>query len=349
MLGLKKEELEKVEKNKSKFHKILKGCLKIKEEQILIISDYGSEDRNLAMILAYGYHLAAKDKGMNSTILLQQVKQGFMRADDHILKALELLENNSIIILCLSNKLGRLGDLGKSFRNFCKEKGHRFISTTSLHNVNASKFDIFMEAIDINYNRLNKKASKLKTKLDRAKTIRIKTEKGTDITFDVEKKEAKLNTGSYSKPGTGGNIPAGEVYIPPRGMYGVEGVVIIDGSMRHDGGTQLLDEPLKLVIKEGRVMEIEGKYKELMEKTLTRHENRAKYPERVRMIGELGIGINPGAILVGSSILDEKVLGTAHIAIGSNYWFGGDIRTVFHADQIFMNPRIFIDGEELKV
>ena len=119
--------------------------------------------------------------------------------------------------------------------------------------------------------------------------------------------------------------------------------------MRCDEGTMLLKEPLKLEIKEGRIVEIKGMYKGLLEKTLIRREDRAKYPERVRLIGELGIGINPKAVLIGSSILDEKVLGTAHVAIGSNAWFGGDIRTVLHLDQVFMAPKIFLDGELLKV
>jgi len=97
------------------------------------------------------------------------------------------------------------------------------------------------------------------------------------------------------------------------------------------------------------MVKIDGFYKGLLERTLCRCEDRAKFPERVRMIGEFGIGINPGAVLVGSSILDEKVLGTAHIAIGSNYWFGGDIRTILHLDQVFMNPKIYLDDKELKL
>ena len=196
---------------------------------------------------------------------------------------------------------------------------------------------------------MKKLSAKIKSKLDRGKTVTITTEKGTKITFNIEGKKAIANIGDYKDRASGGNLPAGEVYIPPNGFDGVEGVVVVDGSMRCDEGTKLLDEPLKLFVEKGKVVKIEGKYKALLEKTLLRCENRAKYPERVRSIGELGIGINPGAVLVGSSIMDEKVLGTAHVAIGSNYWFGGDIRTILHLDQVFMNPKIFIDGQEFKL
>ncbi|MBR9683676.1 hypothetical protein GOV03_04000 [Candidatus Woesearchaeota archaeon] len=349
MLGIERELIERVDKHTSKFSKVLKSCLKVKNEEILIISDYGMGENRLAAMMGYGYHKAAMDKGFKSRIIFQNIKKGFMHADENIVKALNFLEEDSVVVLCLSNKLGRLGLLGKSFRNLCNDKKYRFISASGLGGVNSSRFDLFMESINVNYNRMKKNGLKLKAKLDKAKIIRVKTKKGTDVTFDVEGKEAIANVGDYKEAGKGGNVPAGEVYIPPKGLTGVNGTVVIDGSMRCDEGTMLLEEPLTLEIKEGKIINMEGSGKELLEKTLVRRENRAKYPERVRMIGELGIGINPRAVLVGSSILDEKVLGTAHIAIGSNYWFGGDIRTVLHLDQVFLNPRILVDGNFLKV
>lgn len=349
MLGMQKELMEKVEKSLGKFSKVLKSCLKVKNENILIISDYGEKDNKLAAMMGYGYYKTAMNKGLTAEIIFQEVKKGFMHADDNVIRALTYLKEGSVIILSLSNKLGRLGILGKSFRKFCHEKGFRFISTTGLGGVNSNKFDIFMESIDVNYSRMKKQGNKLKNKLDKAKEIRVKTEAGTDVTFNIEDKKAIANVGEYKEKGTGGNIPAGEVYLPPKGWNGVNGKIVIDGSMRCDEGTVLLKEPLILFVEEGKIVKIEGEKKALLEKTLVLREDRAKYPERVRMIGELGIGINPRTVLIGSSILDEKVLGTAHIAIGNNYWFGGDIRTILHLDQVFMNPHFFIDGEKLKI
>ena len=46
-------------------------------------------------------------------------------------------------------------------------------------------------------------------------------------------------------------------------------------------------------------------------------------------------------------VLDEKARNTAHIAIGSNYWFGGDIYTFLHLDQVMKNPKIYVDGVRL--
>jgi len=109
MFGLKKELAERVERKTSQFYKVLKNCLKIKNETILIISDYGEKNKRLSAMLAYGYYLAAKSKNLNVELLFQNVKKGFMHADHHVVKSLEKLEKGSIIILAVSNKLGRMG------------------------------------------------------------------------------------------------------------------------------------------------------------------------------------------------------------------------------------------------
>lgn len=69
----------------------------------------------------------------------------------------------------------------------------------------------------------------------------------------------------------------------------------------------------------------------------------------MRRICELGIGLNPNASIIGAMIVDDKTLGTAHIGIGSNYWFGGNIYAIIHLDQVFKNPTIYFDGELLKI
>jgi aminopeptidase len=348
MINLEENLKKIVERKNSYFQKILKNCLKVKNEQILIISDKGVKDRNLSAMFSYGYYRAAKSKGFNVELLFQEVKKGFMHADNHVVSALSDLPKKSVIILSLSNKLGRIGNK-KSFRNFCRENQHRFISATGLVDAKSNYFEQFIEAININYSRMKKRGVQLKKKLDKAKEVRIKTDSGTDLIFNVTNMVAAANIGEYTEEGTGGNIPAGEIYIPPVGYFGVNGKVVIDGSLKTSTGTILLNDFVTLYIKDGRVVRVEGKKSKLLEKTFQKYEDRAKYPYRVRHVGELGIGINPGAVLIGSTIMDEKVLGTAHIGIGSNHWFGGEIKTVYHGDQVFKNPKIYLDGKLLKL
>lgn len=335
-----------VEKHSSKFCKILKHSLNIKGEEVLIVSDFGKENNLLSSMLGYGYYHAAKSQELKASIVFQSVKKGFMFADDNVTSAIKKLGKNSVIILAVSNKLGKI-DENKSFRNFCRAKGHRFISATGLGDIKTNHFDLFLEAMNANYRRMKKKGLAIKKKWDSAEEIRVKTFLGTDITFDVSGMEAVANVGEYHDSGCGGNMPAGEVYIPPKGYYGVKGIVVIDGSIKTESGTLLVNQPVKLIIEEGRVSAMEGNYSYFLEKTFQRYEDRAVFPYRVRHIGELGVGINPGAVLLGSMVMDEKVLGTGHIAVGSNYWFGGSIRTIYHGDQVFKKPVFYVDGKKM--
>ncbi len=150
--------------------------------------------------------------------------------------------------------------------------------------------------------------------------------------------------------GTGGNIPCGEVYIPPYGKKRVNGKIVIDSSLSFKGGSSLLKSPVTLVVEEGKIVEIKGgKDADTLRLTLDWAEAKAKHPWGVRRIGEFGIGLNPKAKSVGATVIDEKVLGTAHFAIGSNYWFGGTIYAIIHLDQIFRNPSVYVDDDLLKV
>ena len=348
MFGLPKEILSKGEKYSSQMHKIMKNSLKIKDEPVLVISDYGGNGRNLSTLLGYSYYHAAKEKGRNVELLFQDMKKGFMFADDHIVTGLERLEKESVIIVAVSNKLGRIGE-EKSFRAFCRERGHRFLSATGLEDVNHSHFDLFLEAMHVNHSRLAKKGLAIKKLWDKAEEIRVKTPAGTDITFDVSGMQAIANVGQYHKKGEGGNMPAGEVYIPPRGFEGVNGKLVIDGTMKTEQGAVLVNEPVTLFVENGKVVRMKGPNAPLLEKTFELFEERAKYPERVRQVSELAIGINPGAVLIGSMIMDEKVLGTGHIAMGSNYWFGGAIKTIYHGDQVFKSPVYYLDGKKMEM
>src|SRR3989344_1633618 len=347
MFGLPPELVSKVHKHSPRFHKIIQKSLKPKDEPILIISDRGLGQNSLASMFGYGYYHSTLNKKLNAEIVFQEVKKGFMAADDHVTKAINKLDKSSLIIVAVSNKLGRIGE-EKSFRTLCKERGHRFLSATGLGDVSVNHFDLFLEAMNINYRRLAKKCLAIKKKWDKAEQIHVKTSAGTDITFNVSGKEAIANIGKYHEPGEGGNMPAGEVYIPPKGITGVNGKIVVDGSLKTVNGSLLVNSPLTLTVKDGRVEKVDGKQAKLLLQTFQKFEDRAQHPERIRLISELGVGINPGAVLIGSMILDEKVLGTGHIAMGSNSWFGGDIKTVYHGDQVFKKPVYYIDGKKME-
>lgn len=341
--------LELVKHNQKHFEHVLKNSLKINNEKLLIIGDQGYNNRQIAALICAGYYLAAKDLGINAKLIIQQVKNAGDKADEAVIKALRDLPNNSIVAISLSNKLGSIKGLSLSYRKYMKEKGHRFISTLSMGNLTTTHFPYLINCINIDYSNLREKGSMIKQKLDQAKKVRITTEKGTDVTLDIEGKFAISNDANYTKNGSGGNIPAGEVYIAPNGKHNVNGVVVIDGSIRHQDGTTLVNNPVTMHIQNGEVISFEGEEEaRLLEETMNWAKARAKKPENIALIGELGIGINPRATIVGATVIDEKKYKSAHIAIGSNTWFGGDIKTIIHLDQVFNNPTIYLDDKKLE-
>lgn len=189
--------------------------------------------------------------------------------------------------------------------------------------------------INADYLAVRDTAFDLKSRLDKAKYIRLVTELGTDIVFDVRACDWKADHGIIHEPGSSSNLPAGEVFVAPKGG---NGVFVVDGSM---GGMGLLDSPLTIKVENGQATEITGEGAKHFINMLDR------VGPLARNLAELGIGINPVARLIGNVLEDEKVAGTVHIALGDNSTFGGDVVAGIHLDGIITGPRLFVDGEEL--
>ncbi len=184
------------------------------------------------------------------------------------------------------------------------------------------------------YNKVNDIANRLNKRLENILEVRVVTELGTDIVFDLEGCKWMMDVGLCHEPGCSANLPAGELYIAPKDS---NGVFVVDGSM---SGLGILDSSLEFTVNSRYVTEIKGKYAQKLNSILDR------VGEKARNIAELGIGINPEAKLIGNILEDEKVGGTVHIALGDNSTFGGDVIAGIHLDGIIKKPSIFLDGEE---
>jgi hypothetical protein len=340
---------ELAEKTSLSLKKIFNPCFGITDEKLLIIGDKGFSDRRIAPVMSGAYYLAAKSLNIDSKYLLQDVKTRGNVADDEIIESLEELETSNVVFINMSDKLGGIKDLGKSFRKYCQKRRHRFISALSLGDLPTNMLNAVIEAVDVEYKPMQSKHEQIKKILDGGKEVSVTTDKGTELYYNIETMSAISADGNYKKPGEGGNLPAGEVYIPCKGKK-VEGTVVIDGSSRNHKHTTLIKEPITLKIEEGTITEIRGEEEaKKLENTLKWAAGRSRHPKSVYRIGELGIGLNPRAKIIGSTLVDEKSLGTAHVGIGSNYWFGGSIYSIIHLDQIFKNPKITVDDQKLDI
>ena len=195
--------------------------------------------------------------------------------------------------------------------------------------------DIINRCLDIDYENLRKKSIQLKNILFKAKKIKIITDLGTNIIFEIGNREIDIDDGILDSKCAFGNLPAGEVDFSP---INSNGIYIVDASFPTFGK---LNSPLTFYVSNGLVTKIIGKNsKELIS-------NLNKIGKNAYIIAELGIGINPKAKIIGNVLEDEKVLGTCHIAIGNNVFYGGSNDVPIHLDGVITKPTIYVDGKKV--
>ena len=336
-----------IKKNVPVIKKVMKRCLNADDEKVLLIADKGFFNRRLSPMLTATYLLAAQELGMEAKVALQEPKNKGEFAEEKILKALLEQEEENIVITNVSINIGRLTHITKSFRGTMRLKSNKFTSMSSLGALNNEHYPVVINAINIDYKKLQSRGKKLKAILDAGNKVQIKTKAGTNLKMSIKNCEALSNDGRYDSPGKGGNMPAGEVYIPPL-SGSTSGKIVVDGSVRHRKGTILVKEPLIIKVKKGAIISIKGDIEsKILKETLDWASSRAKKPENVWKIAELGIGINPNCKIIGQTTIDEKSIGTCHIANGSNAWFGGDIHSIIHLDHVLRDVTIIVDGKKI--
>lgn len=194
-------------------------------------------------------------------------------------------------------------------------------------------------AMNADYSSIRKKARALFEILKKKRTITLKTDAGTDITFKMGGRELHgLNSGLCDKRGSWGNLPDGEVFFAPL-EKDATGTIVIDVSMV---GLGQLKSPITLEVKSGFVTRITGGEDADRLSKILRPMGRDAHN-----IAECGIGLNEKAVLAGNVLEDEKVLGTAHIALGTNITFGGTVKAPCHFDGIMKEPSIWADDMQI--
>lgn len=330
------------------FEQVIKRNLGVTNEELLIIGDKGYEaNKMLAPVLTNAYSVAANNLGLTHTTVYQTTKARGEPADLVMLKQLKKLPDKSVIIINASNRMGQMAFLGSSFRRYCKTKGHRFISTASLGMVENNKLQGILKPLQTDTKLLATKAEKIKKILDSGNEIQVLTKAGTDLLIGLQERKAIIASGKYTRPGSGGNAIPAEVYVAPQAKS-VQGTLVIDGSIRTTKKTILVKRPVRCEIKNSTITSWNNTTESrLLQESIAQAHRSAKHTQGMRKIGELGIGINKDAQIIGATIVDEKAAKTAHVAIGSNTWFGGDINAPIHLDQVFKDPLFKVDGRIL--
>lgn len=335
---------------------VVQDVVKVKKgERVLIIANPSTSE------IAQDFYAASCDASAITTLMFQPAKTSFDNANPEVLAAISA--NPDVCFSISSIKLGK--DPNAQANPYKTEDGTEYnhIFDYLLDGKKSMRavwtpgvtVDMISRTASIDYELLQKRCLMMQKYFENAKSVHIVASSGTDLTISVEGRKLLMDNGDFSKPGTGGNIPAGEVFISP--VVGkTEGTIVYDGSMTFSDGDSILETPITCKLENGFVTDIKGgtEARRLL-KTIQEAEVRpfflekekklpqgqaAIYKKMARNIGELGIGLNPAAQITGNMLEDEKAFNTCHFAIGQN--FDNDAPCLIHLDGVVKNPTITI-------
>jgi aminopeptidase len=195
---------------------------------------------------------------------------------------------------------------------------------------------LFLDHADpvVAWRALSARQAELVTRLSAARRVRIEAE-DTDLTLDVTGRTWVNSDGRR-------NMPSGEVFTGPHERSA-------NGTIRFTvptGPPGVLVSGVRLEFRDGEVVEARAEQgQDYLEATLATDPG-------ARFLGELGIGTNAGIdVATGKILLDEKMAGTVHLALGRSYpETGGTNRSAVHWDLICdlrSGGTITTDGEPL--
>jgi leucyl aminopeptidase (aminopeptidase T) len=340
-------------------------CLRLHEgERFLIVTNPDTEQE----VIAQALKTAAEAQGIHATLLLQPIKNQGEYAENYVLEA--IASKPTAFASISTEKLGKDPKSLSSPIQAPDGKKYDHIFHYLLHGTKEMRafwspgitVDMFERTIAIDYSLMRKRAANLVTHMNKAVQIRVTSPSGTDITIGTLGRKTFVDDGDFGTLGRGGNLPAGEVFISPA-LRTAEGDIVFDGSIADIAGDIVIGTPIRCSVLGGYVLDVQGgEEARRLEKALrhgmdlasdlvkkgTPGEEALRYATNSRNIGELGIGLNTSAIIKGNMLEDEKVYGTCHFAIGSNY--DEDAPAMIHLDGLVKKPSITAlmgDGKEV--
>ena len=368
----------KKDKNRTPAEVVVQDVVKIKKgERVLIVANPATAQ------IAQDLYSASCDTGAQTTLMFQPDKTSFDNANPEVIAAFKTRPD---VYFSISNiKLGK--DPEATANPYKTEDGQEFthIADYLMDGLKVMRgawtpgitVDMMNRTAAIDYKELQSRCARLAELFKNAVSVHVTAPAGTDLIIPINGRGLMFDDGDFSKPGTGGNIPAGEVFISPvvggsqlkaadgtlleQQSDGCEGTIVYDGSMTFSDGDSIIETPITCKVEKGYVTDITGgaEARRLL-KTILEAELRpfvlekegklpqgqaAIYKKNARNIGELGIGLNPAATITGNMLEDEKAFHTCHFAIGENY--DNDAPSLIHLDGVVREPTItltYADG-----
>ena len=168
------------------------------------------------------------------------------------------------------------------------------------------------KAYDVDYTAVYEACKQAKDRFEGVNQVLLRTGEDCELSFELTGRVWHIDAGD-------GDLPCGEIYIAPVEEK-TQGTVYFE-TFYLDGAKY---ERVQLYVRDGRIInssqpEIAAFFEQ--------------QPQENRVVCELGLGMNPNVTdLCGYTVLDEKMCGTFHIAVGANNMFGGTNAASDHID-----------------
>jgi len=293
----------------------LTQCLGVKKKDtVLIITD--KPKKKIAEAFFYEAMSLARH------VLLVTIPVGKIHGEEPPKLVAEVMRKYDVLLLITTKSLTHT-----NATKLAKKKGSRVASMPGITE------DMAKRCLPVDYKKMAALNKKLIKYLKKTNKVYITTSKGTAMTLVVKGRKLLDDNGIYTKKGTVGNLPAGEVCFAPK-EGASEGVFVVDASMFDEK----MKKPITIKVKKGYAYDIQGgaQAKKLLK--MIKPLGKSAFN-----IAELGIGTNPKAKVTGKVLEDEKVKGTCHIALGNSTALGGKIYAKCHLDGVMKKPTIFFD------
>lgn len=307
-------------------------CLSISAgEHVVLIAD------ELSKPVAASLTAAVQERGANySAFLLEDFGPRPMReAPAEILGALEKAD---VGILCMTPQPGELG----ARMAIVKIVERRQIRYAHMVGVTA---EIMQQGMRADYQMVDRLSDKLRERMQRAETLTVKTEAGTNIAAHFDRGLDWVKTSGLISPRYWSNLPAGEVFTTPAT---VDGTFVCDATAGdHFNGKygDLQSTPLILEIKSARLVHAECARKDLQQEFW----EYCHTDENSDRVGELAFGTNLGlSRMIGVLLQDEKFPGV-HLAFGDPYGSQthADWESKTHVDVLTRKCDVWIDDDQV--
>jgi leucyl aminopeptidase (aminopeptidase T) len=333
--------------------KLLHEAIGIQKGEVILLQFWGEEaDRELLhrfsnQVAALGASpVELQHDRSNYSILFKNMKEGCF--SDNYYKIFDAVD--IVIDICMYRPVMPASDfpkesmemyrtfMGKLFQTFIQKKKLVQLRIPTMENAMESglSYEVYekmmTKAYKIDYLALKKKCEAFIKEIGNATEVIIYSGEQKQLTMSIEERSWEIDGGD-------GDLPCGEVSIAPIEDK-TNGEIFFEILYYEDINTQERKkiENITITVQGGKMLSSNSaEFNEYLE----------NLPLNGNVICEFGIGMNDGVDqLTGYELLDEKMLGTFHIAIGNNTMFGGKNDTPLHQDFVGRGE-VFIGNKQV--